>query len=108
MLEDNRPATEGMKYKRAMQYHKKVMNEDEFEEFCKLKLRNPEFTLGGGQIGDDTSEKGGDGEGGNQAAEENRHSIDIFKECVLSNFSTAANTSNKTSPELKMPLQSTS
>lgn len=46
LLDDNRPATEGGKYKKAHTLGKKIMTEKEFEFFCKQKFNNPDFLLG--------------------------------------------------------------
>jgi hypothetical protein len=46
LLDDNRPVTESMKYKKAIGMKKKIMTEKEFELFCRHKMKNPNFVLG--------------------------------------------------------------
>ena len=46
LLDDNRPVTEGGKYKAALRFGTKVMTEKEFEMFCRDKFENPDFILG--------------------------------------------------------------
>ena len=46
ILDDNRPVTDGAKYKKAVALGKKIMTEKEFELFCKQRFRNPDFRLG--------------------------------------------------------------
>ena len=44
-LEDGREVTQGGKYKNAQAKGKPIMNEQEFEQFMKDRLRNPDYTL---------------------------------------------------------------
>ncbi len=46
LLDDNRQVTNGNKYKKAIQFGKKVMTEREFEQFCRVRFANPDFILG--------------------------------------------------------------
>ena len=46
LLDDNRPVTEGGKYKAAIKFGTKIMTEKEFEMFCREKFENPDFLLG--------------------------------------------------------------
>ena len=56
ILDDNRPVTEGMKYKNAVNFGKKIMTEKEFEMFCKSRFDNPDFILGRKRIKDTTED----------------------------------------------------
>ena len=44
-LDDGRDATEGCKYRNASKYNKRIMTEEEFERFCKVKFCDPRFSL---------------------------------------------------------------
>ncbi len=46
ILDDGRQPHEGKKYQIAVKLGKKMMNEDEFEQHCKIKFQNPDFLLG--------------------------------------------------------------
>ncbi len=46
ILDDGRQPEEGKKYQMAVKLGKKVMNEGEFEKYCKIKFQNPDFLLG--------------------------------------------------------------
>ena len=46
ILDDGRQPHEGKKYQMAVKLNKKVMNENEFEAFCKIRFQNPDFLLG--------------------------------------------------------------
>jgi hypothetical protein len=56
ILDDNRPVSEGMKYKNAVNFGKKIMTEKEFEMFCKSRFDNPDFILGRKRIKDTTED----------------------------------------------------
>ena len=48
ILEDGRKPQEGQKYKKAKAFGETtIYSEEEFEQFCRRRLRNPEFLLGG-------------------------------------------------------------
>ena len=38
ILDDGRQVTEGKKYKNAVKYGKKILNEKEFEQFCRIRF----------------------------------------------------------------------
>lgn len=46
ILEDGREPYEGKKYQYAIKLKKTIMNETDFEKFCKIKFQNPDFLLG--------------------------------------------------------------
>jgi len=46
VLDDNRPVTDGNKYKKAEQLGRPILTERQFEELCKQKFKDPGFLLG--------------------------------------------------------------